>query len=725
MAHSFVNVKLQKFIFPQEKTMHKYIILFLGLVIISLSPLLVHGKMVDNQDGTITDQSTCLTWQKAAPEKQMSWKQALSYCENLRLAGKSDWRLPNVEELRSIVDYTKFQPTINETFFPNTMSAFCWSSTSNAYTTGIAWGVDFNYGRGNHLAKDSSYFVRAVRGGQCGSFDHLDIWPPQPEQTRLPPVLTIEKITFSEKVLDALEQAEIAVTLKNIGPGNAHDVQAILSTDTDGILLPESIKYPDIAANGGNQTLRIPIKTSMQLPDARAEITIQIIEPHFKVKIQGKRLVFSTRAFKQPNLKLVRFAVTEQTAVNNNQQVDINEIIDVKFSVQNLGKGAATDVSIQILCQQKGVMLLGLVEGQNLFRKPAHFDSISPGQYRTLTFRYFVNSEFSENSLRFDIQGTEKYQQFGFTAVKTVAVNTTLAPEGRIQQVAFDDQADQGEVVIQDAPELIADIDRSIPKTRMNNPHAVALVIGNRDYKKTDQVQYAINDALSMKRYLIDVMGYAEKHVFLIKNASKGDFETYLGTSDNFRGKIFTHVRPVDPPISDVFIYYSGHGAVGVQSKKGFLVPVDTDPQYAELGGYSTDIMVKNLSKVTARSRTIILDCCFSGAKRVSPMKQQWELDRITLPNGVLMTSSKGSQYASWYTQKQHGLFTYFFLKGIHSKGADINNDNQITMQELFWYVSDHANGVPFYSMKLNHVEQTPTISGKALGQVLVSFGEQ
>jgi len=372
----------------------------------------------------------------------------------------------------------------------------------------------------------------------------------------------------------------------------------------DGILLPESIKYPDIAANGGNQTLRIPIQTSMQLPDARAEITIQIIEPHFKVKIQGKRLVFSTRAFKQPNLKLVRFAVTEQTAVNNNQQIDINEIIDVKFTVQNLGKGAATDVSIQILCQQKGVMLLGLVEGQNLFRKPAHFSSISPGQYRTLTFRYFVNSEFSENSLRFDIQGTEKYQQFGFTAVKTVAVNTTLAPEGRIQQVAFDDQADQGEVVIKDAPELIADIDRSIPKTRMNNPHAVALVIGNRDYKKTDQVQYAINDALSMKRYLTHVMGYAANHVFLIKNASKG------------------------------------------------------------------------------------------------------------------------SQFASWYTQKQHGLFTYFFLKGIHSKGADINNDNQITLQELFWYVSDRANGVPYYSMKLNHVEQTPTISGKALGQVLVSFDE-
>jgi len=77
---------------------------------------------------------------------------------------------------------------------------------------------------------------------------------------------------------------------------------------------------------------------------------------------------------------------------------------------------------------------------------------------------------------------------------------------------------------------------------------------------------------------------------------------------------------------------------------------VDTDPQYAELGGYSTEIMVKNLAKVTARSRTIILDCCFAGAKRVSPMKQHWQLDRIDLPDGVLMTSSKGSQYSSWYT---------------------------------------------------------------------------
>jgi hypothetical protein len=68
--------------------------------------------------------------------------------------------------LAAISNKGKYDPAIDEAFFPNTMSAFCWSSTSNAYDTGYAWGVYFDYGNGNLNAKDSSYFVRAVRGGQ-------------------------------------------------------------------------------------------------------------------------------------------------------------------------------------------------------------------------------------------------------------------------------------------------------------------------------------------------------------------------------------------------------------------------------------------------------------------------------------------------------------------------------------------------------------------------------
>ena len=68
----------------------------------------------------------------------LNWQGALQYCRNLTLAGKS-WRLPSVNELKSIVDYSKYNPAINTAFFPNTQADHYWSSStyvSNAGTRG-------------------------------------------------------------------------------------------------------------------------------------------------------------------------------------------------------------------------------------------------------------------------------------------------------------------------------------------------------------------------------------------------------------------------------------------------------------------------------------------------------------------------------------------------------------------------------------------------------------
>ena len=65
------------------------------------------NNFVDNGDGTITDQATGLMWQKSDSGQGMIWKDALSYSENLQLAGYSDWRLPNAKELQSIIDYSR------------------------------------------------------------------------------------------------------------------------------------------------------------------------------------------------------------------------------------------------------------------------------------------------------------------------------------------------------------------------------------------------------------------------------------------------------------------------------------------------------------------------------------------------------------------------------------------------------------------------------------------
>ena len=130
------------------------------------------GSYTDNADGTVTDTSTGLRWQQAGVGSSITqtWEQALAYCEGLNLGGYTDWRLPTSKELESLVDYSRVDPAINTTYFPSAVSSFYWSSTTNAYRTYNAWGMNFNYGYFDYYNKPSSYYVRAVRGGQSGPF---------------------------------------------------------------------------------------------------------------------------------------------------------------------------------------------------------------------------------------------------------------------------------------------------------------------------------------------------------------------------------------------------------------------------------------------------------------------------------------------------------------------------------------------------------------------------
>ncbi len=69
------------------------------------------NDFVDNSDSTVTDQATGLMWMELDSDSAMNWSEALSFAEGLELAGHSDWRLPNVKELQSIVDYARSPST--------------------------------------------------------------------------------------------------------------------------------------------------------------------------------------------------------------------------------------------------------------------------------------------------------------------------------------------------------------------------------------------------------------------------------------------------------------------------------------------------------------------------------------------------------------------------------------------------------------------------------------
>lgn len=125
----------------------------------------LHAELVDNGDGTVTDTVTGLMWQQGEAGA-MNWQNALIYCEDLALAGYDDWRLPNRNELQTLVDYAEFNPAIDIVRFPGAMSSYYCSSTTYAYNTGYAWLVYFGNGHVYSVHKSGSYYVRAVRAGQ-------------------------------------------------------------------------------------------------------------------------------------------------------------------------------------------------------------------------------------------------------------------------------------------------------------------------------------------------------------------------------------------------------------------------------------------------------------------------------------------------------------------------------------------------------------------------------
>jgi uncharacterized repeat protein (TIGR02543 family) len=129
------------------------------------------GPFIDNGDGTVTDTASSLVWQQGEVVGQMLWwEEALKYCETLTLANKTDWRLPNIKELESLVDDTRESLQIDTRFFPGARAVPYWSSTTFVTDPTWAWTTPFNTGAGQaRFEKNgpSSYYnfgVRCVRG---------------------------------------------------------------------------------------------------------------------------------------------------------------------------------------------------------------------------------------------------------------------------------------------------------------------------------------------------------------------------------------------------------------------------------------------------------------------------------------------------------------------------------------------------------------------------------
>ncbi|MDZ7760133.1 MAG: DUF1566 domain-containing protein [Desulfovermiculus sp.] len=135
--------------------------------------------LVDNNDGTVTDPSTGLMWMKCSlgqtwdddnsacqgDSVRHTWQDTLNVIQNLQWAGYSDWRLPNRNELQSLVDYSKFDPAVDSLLKENTPSSYHWTSTTVAGKADRSWHLDLSTGSLDIRTKSINWDARAVRGG--------------------------------------------------------------------------------------------------------------------------------------------------------------------------------------------------------------------------------------------------------------------------------------------------------------------------------------------------------------------------------------------------------------------------------------------------------------------------------------------------------------------------------------------------------------------------------
>lgn len=236
--------------------------------------------------------------------------------------------------------------------------------------------------------------------------------------------------------------------------------------------------------------------------------------------------------------------------------------------------------------------------------------------------------------------------------------------------------------------------------------YAYAVIVGVEDYRDLPKVDYAKRDAEMVKAYLTKALGYREQNIVMLLNdrVTKSDIEARL---EKWLPKQVGNNKD-----AEVFIYYGGHGAPDPNTNQAFLVPYNGDPAYLETSAYPLARLYETLGRLPAKSITVVMDSCFSGAggrsviqKGARPMLIKVENPLIAAQNMVVLSAAAGNQISNALPEKRHGLFTYYFLKGLQGE-ADANKDGAVDVEELYTYMKPK---VETEARRMN-AEQTPQL---------------
>lgn len=241
-------------------------------------------------------------------------------------------------------------------------------------------------------------------------------------------------------------------------------------------------------------------------------------------------------------------------------------------------------------------------------------------------------------------------------------------------------------------------VDSDIPEGNRVSKNTFAIIIANEDYQEEVKVDYARNDGEVFKNYCHKTLGLPEKNIHYAANATLaklfGELDWLRQVCEAYKGE------------ANVIFYYAGHGIPDEMSGSAYLLPIDGNSRLLRTC-FSMVELYDILGSLPCKKVTVLMDACFSGAKRSGGMMTSARgiaiKAKVGLPKGkmIVLSAAQGDETAYKFEEAKHGLFTYFLLKKLKaSKG-------NVTLGELSRYLQEEVGR---FSIVENGKSQTPSI---------------
>tara|TARA_B100001540_G_scaffold317374_1_gene350290 strand:- start:234 stop:2645 length:2412 start_codon:yes stop_codon:yes gene_type:complete len=256
----------------------------------------------------------------------------------------------------------------------------------------------------------------------------------------------------------------------------------------------------------------------------------------------------------------------------------------------------------------------------------------------------------------------------------------------------------------------------SLIKSR-SNKNRVALIIGIEKYEQTPAANYANLDAQYFYEYARKGFGIPKANIKLLVDEEASLIKSISTINKWLPSKIKDNQ-------TELIIFFAGHGLASNNGEELYILPQDSDPDLLSRTALSRTELFEQIIKLNPKSVTMFMDTCYSGISRdekmllasARPIRIVAD-DQEGIPdNFTIFTASKLDQISSGLKEAEHGIFSYYLMKGLEGK-ADSNQDKKITNGELLAYMNENV------SQKAAELgrEQNPSLAGDP-DKVLISY---